>query len=296
MPSRVIRGEILASRSLGRVSRDADAFFWRLLMAADDFGRLDGRLGVLRAVCYPNRDEVCTGEIERWLEELATCDPGSTGPVQLYEVDGEPFVQLRNWERHRSNSKRAITSRFPDPRENPGESRGIPDLPKIPTRLTSDVLRVTSDECLVARGVPGTPPAAPAEPQAAREARAPRKRKEPKPVSDPPEQFSPEDLTKLREWCERTDDVRGQAGRVAALAEQCLDHHRRKGLRSADWLASARTWIRNDLKFNPVATGPPKAPEKHWNEKTPEERRASIERLQEVERKRMEHQLAMRHR
>lgn len=146
MPSRVIRGEILASRSLGRVSRDADAFFWRLLIAADDYGRLDGRLGVLRAICYPSRDEVCTGEIERWLEELSTCDPGGTGPVQLYEVDGERFIQLRNWEKHRSNSNRAKTSRFPDPRENPGESRNLPDLPEIPARLTSDVLRVTSEE------------------------------------------------------------------------------------------------------------------------------------------------------
>ena len=127
MPSRVIRGEILSSRSLGRVSRNADWLFHKLLTAADDFGRLDGRMGVLRAVVFPNRDDVTLGELERWLEELTRCDPDGRGPVHRYCVDGEPFIQLVNWEEHRSNGRRASKSRFPEPPELSSEILGSPE-------------------------------------------------------------------------------------------------------------------------------------------------------------------------
>lgn len=145
MPARVIRGEILASDSLSRVSIEADSFFFRLVIAADDFGRLDGRLSVLRSVTFPVRD-VPPVQIEAWLAELERADGDSRGPVLRYLVEGRPYIQLVGWEKHRSNSKRAKESRFPEPpRESPGDSRGVTEI------RPSDVLRVTSDECRVGR-------------------------------------------------------------------------------------------------------------------------------------------------
>jgi len=43
MPSRVVRGDINASDSLSRVSLEADLTFRALLVAVDDYGRLDAR-------------------------------------------------------------------------------------------------------------------------------------------------------------------------------------------------------------------------------------------------------------
>ena len=152
MPSRVIRGEILSSNSLSRLSCEAEAFFWRLLLAADDYGRLDGRLPVLRSVTYPAR-EVPLEQIEAWLAELESCDPGpsdgpNTGPVLRYQVERSPYIALVNWERHRSNGKRGKVSRFPDPPRNrpkpPEESAGI--RPSDVWRGTSSEGRLTSDE------------------------------------------------------------------------------------------------------------------------------------------------------
>jgi len=129
MPSRVIRGQILASNSLGNVSVGAEMLFWRLLIAADDFGRLDGRLSVLRAAVYPARN-VTLDELQDWLGELEKADspqdgtPGpQDGPVVRYQVDGQPFIALRNWDRLRSNGRRARDSRFPAP---PSDIRGSP--------------------------------------------------------------------------------------------------------------------------------------------------------------------------
>jgi hypothetical protein len=122
MPSRVIRGEIVSSRSLSRVPWQADWLFHKLLHATDDFGRMDGRLEIVRSLCFPNRLDVSMGEIDRWLDELTRCDPDGTGPVQRYEVDGWPYIQLVNWEKHRGKANRAETSKFPAPRESPRKS------------------------------------------------------------------------------------------------------------------------------------------------------------------------------
>ena len=144
MPSRVIRGEILSSASLSSVSLEAEALFWRMLVAADDYGRLDGRPRVLASVLFPARP-VEEGDLVCWLSELENADGGS-GPCFTYVSGGRPFVQLCNWERHRANGKRAKTSRFPDP---PADPRGSPEEsadihPSDVGRGTLDVGRGTS--------------------------------------------------------------------------------------------------------------------------------------------------------
>ena len=70
MPSRVIRDEIISSRSLSRVSLGADLTFRSLILVVDDYGRTDGRLEVLRAALFPTRQEVTTEQLEFWLDEL----------------------------------------------------------------------------------------------------------------------------------------------------------------------------------------------------------------------------------
>lgn len=123
MPSRVIRAEINCSASLSRVSEGADLLFRALLLAADDYGRMDARLVYIKSTCFPLRDSMTHERIAELVRELQTCDPDGEGPVIAYEVDGRPYIALRNWERHRSNQKRALRSRIPDPPLEPRASR-----------------------------------------------------------------------------------------------------------------------------------------------------------------------------
>ena len=104
MPARVIRGEINASDSLARVSMPADLTFRALIVAADDWGRLDGRLPVLRGMLFPLRQEVTDRKLDGWLDELAA---GPDAPIVRYVVDGRPFIALMGWEKHRGKAKRA---------------------------------------------------------------------------------------------------------------------------------------------------------------------------------------------
>lgn len=155
MPSRVIRGEILASESLARVSLEADAFFGRLLLVVDDYGRFDARPLVLRSRAYPIREGVGLEQIEAWLVELEHAD-GETGPLERYVFDGKPYLQIVNWERYRPKNKRAAKSLYPDrngektlPNRDassdlPGDPRSAADpRPSDEGRRTTDVGRRT---------------------------------------------------------------------------------------------------------------------------------------------------------
>ena len=155
MPSRVIRGEINSSDSLSRVSIGAELTFRALLLAVDDYGRLDARAPFLKATLFPMRVEITEQQVMGWLFELVDLqDP----PVVVYNVGGRRYIAMTNWERHRGKGRRARESRYPPPPQNdaegePGASADILGSPGDTTgypgrdvgRGTLDVGRGTRD-------------------------------------------------------------------------------------------------------------------------------------------------------
>lgn len=122
MPNRVIRETVVDSESLSRCSVDARLLFVHLVLRADDYGRLDGRPLVLLGKVAAT---VPTWDGRRFLEllvELATCD-GERGPIQMYEVEGRPYIAIRSWEAQRGKSRRARMSRYPAPPVEPTEAQ-----------------------------------------------------------------------------------------------------------------------------------------------------------------------------
>ena len=107
MPNRIIKESICTSEKIDRLSTFAETFFYRLIVNADDYGRMDGRAAVLRSRLFPLKD-VRNSQIEDALCELASVELVST-----YTVDGKPFVRLLAWDRHQQI--RAKKSKFPAP-------------------------------------------------------------------------------------------------------------------------------------------------------------------------------------
>jgi hypothetical protein len=66
-----------------------------------------------------------------------------------------------------------------------------------------------------------------------------------------PESLARPQLIALSVWCVEHEDpgISQREGRLDELAAACLDHHRSKGTLAADWLATVRTWIRNDIEY-----------------------------------------------
>lgn len=109
MPNRIIKESICTSEQIDKLSAFAETTFYRLIVNADDFGRMDGRVAVLRARLFPLKD-VRTSQIEDALRELASVEL-----VNTYYVDGKPFVRLSGWDRHQQI--RAKKSKYPAPDE-----------------------------------------------------------------------------------------------------------------------------------------------------------------------------------
>jgi hypothetical protein len=187
MPSRVIRGEINSSDSLSRVSIEADLTFRALIVAVDDFGRMDARPVMLKAALFPMRPAITAEQILAWITEL-----DAEGCVHLYEVAGRPYLALPSWEEHRGKARRATKSRFPAP---PPQKSSDPQDPQDPQGIRpglglGDEGRGTRDE---------KDSAAPAAPRSISSPEGKETRKTPRRTLFP-EPFPPELRAELLRW------------------------------------------------------------------------------------------------
>lgn len=101
MPNRLLKEGIVDSDKIERLSPEAEVFFYRLLVVADDLGRMDARPAILRARCFPLKESLSAEKIVKWQD--AVWDAGLVG---RYEVASKPYLQILEWEqRVRSNGK-----------------------------------------------------------------------------------------------------------------------------------------------------------------------------------------------
>ena len=107
MPTRRISDKICRSEDYKTMSLFQRDLFWRLIVNADDFGRFDGRLNILKGALYP-LESVTEKSIAEGLNSLAT-----QGIVDLYEVNERPYLRIINWLTYQQN--RATKSKYPAP-------------------------------------------------------------------------------------------------------------------------------------------------------------------------------------
>lgn len=109
MPNRIIKESICASQNLNGISPNAEVLFYRLIVNADDYGRLDARLPIVRAKCFPLKiDSISDDEILSWLNQLVEFQL-----INIYSVNNQDYLQLLSWEHHQQI--RAKRSKYPDP-------------------------------------------------------------------------------------------------------------------------------------------------------------------------------------
>lgn len=108
MPNRILKESICTSDSIAALTDFQEAFYYRLIVNCDDFGRMDARPAILKARLYPLRERLTLKEIQSALRALA-----DAGCVEVYEVDGKPYLHLPSWEVHQQI--RAKKSKYPSP-------------------------------------------------------------------------------------------------------------------------------------------------------------------------------------
>lgn len=108
MPNRILKESICTSETLDKLNDFQENFFYRLIVNCDDYGRMDARPAILKARLYPLRERLTLKDIDGALRALA-----AVSCVEVYEVDGKPYLQLPSWEVHQTI--RAKKSRYPGP-------------------------------------------------------------------------------------------------------------------------------------------------------------------------------------
>ena len=105
MPNRLLREGIVDSERINSLSAEAERMFYRLLVVADDLGRMDARPALLRARCVPLMETLSASKVDAWLAELA-----SKQLLLRYEVQTRPYLAIGRWDQ-RVRSK----GRYPPP-------------------------------------------------------------------------------------------------------------------------------------------------------------------------------------
>ena len=107
MPNRILKESICVSDQINQLSWFEETLFYRLMVNVDDYGRYDGRSAIIRSRLFPLKD-VRDKQIEDALGVLSSVEL-----VEVYSVDGKPFVRLTGWDKHQTI--RAKKSKYPAP-------------------------------------------------------------------------------------------------------------------------------------------------------------------------------------
>ena len=107
MPDRIIRESICTSDTLNQLTDFEERFWNRLIVNCDDYGRFDARPAILKGRLFPLMDGKTQKDMTNALSRLA-----SVGLVELYEVDGKPFLRVVTWDKYQRI--RAKRSKYPE--------------------------------------------------------------------------------------------------------------------------------------------------------------------------------------
>jgi hypothetical protein len=113
MPSRILR-DWTDSEPINELSAQAEVFYVRLIMKADDFGLFHANPKLLRSLLFPLKDGIRETDISRWLAE---CE--KAGLIRPYTVDEKSYLEIVKFGQ-RLQQKR---SKFPLPPQINSESQ-----------------------------------------------------------------------------------------------------------------------------------------------------------------------------
>ena len=145
MPDRIIRESICTSDTLNQLSDFEERFWNRLIVNCDDYGRFDARPAILKGRLFPLMDGKTNKDMTNALSRLA-----SVGLVELYEIDGKPFLRVVTWDKYQRI--RAKRSKYPAPADTCCQMTASDGkCPRNPIQSESNPMRNAEAESAPAR-------------------------------------------------------------------------------------------------------------------------------------------------
>lgn len=228
MANRILKPTICTSEDINRLSFFEEVIFYRLIVSADDKGRLDGRPEIIKANLFPLKRDITLTAICKALTNMAT-----VGLVEFSEEGGRPILKLSKWECHqriRSTSDRSVGEEERDsaaqrraaPRNAAGEEKERKKKKNSPTPLFKKEINKEKEERGWARACEN--------------------------AEFPAESFSPPTLEDVRDYC--------KSNALNVNAELWIAHYQSNGWTIGgtpmrDWRASLRVWHLKNEQFTP---------------------------------------------
>lgn len=112
MPNRIIKESIKYSLQIDSLTWFEEVVFYRLLVTADDYGCLNGRVILLKNELFPTKDNITKKSIEIAIEKLI-----AVGLLCGYMVNGVPYLFFPTWEKHQRIRNKY--RKYPEPPQKP---------------------------------------------------------------------------------------------------------------------------------------------------------------------------------
>lgn len=224
---RTIKPELLEDAVTAGLSDMASRIFIASILLADDYGRLRAEPGWLMGQVYWAKPTSLS--VEKFLCAMKELVP----LVLFYEINGQRYAQIRNWNKHQRVDKPG-KPRVPAPPEDVGQIReSFANVSRDPREsLATDLRPPTSDQDPDVE-LPAVP---------APEVSKVRRTKPSNPLTAcPPSTATPEELGA---WCTRWDIPAADAA-----LPRFLYWHRDKNRRRRDWRDTWREWKRREPEF-----------------------------------------------
>lgn len=106
MPNRILREGLLESEAIDLLDAEAERFFVRLMLRADDFGRYHANPAMLANMLFPLRRDIEPKMVENWLNQCAKAKL-----LRVYQVEGRCCLEIAKF----GGKPRALQSKFPQP-------------------------------------------------------------------------------------------------------------------------------------------------------------------------------------
>ena len=95
MPNRVLKESIKRSPQIDALTWFEEVVYYRLMVTADDYGCLDGRIVLLKNDLFPTKDSVTKKAVEDAISKLV-----SVGLLCQYTANDMPYLFFPTWEKH----------------------------------------------------------------------------------------------------------------------------------------------------------------------------------------------------
>lgn len=104
------------SEKVDKLSPEAERFFTRLIMKADDFGSFYANPTLLKANLFPLKvNDISDAEVTLWVKE---CTSPEVDLMFMYEVNGKYYLRIRDF----GQRLRSMRGKFPEPPTNVSNS------------------------------------------------------------------------------------------------------------------------------------------------------------------------------